>query len=66
MSFFHLTEEDHDADETEDSSEDQAPNTQPVVVCREKTMTKAPGNSKTLDLTTAFKRIRFERSDYQR
>lgn len=40
MSVFHLTEEDHDADETEDSSEDQAPNTQSVVICREKSMKK--------------------------
>lgn len=46
MSFFHLTEEDHDADEAEDSSEDQAPNTQSVVVCREKTMKKASENTK--------------------
>lgn len=32
-----LTEEDHDANETEDSSQDQASNTQSVVVCRTKT-----------------------------
>lgn len=44
-SFFHLTEEDHDADETEDSSEDQAPNTQSVVVYREKSMKKASENT---------------------
>lgn len=44
-SFFHLTEEDHDADETEDSSEDQAPNTQSVVVCREKNTKKASENT---------------------